>query len=452
MVPSSVKPFDKTLKTRAFRSSAWTTAGYGIGQALRFAGNLVLAWFLVPEDFGLMALVTIFLQALQMFSDIGIGPSLIQNRRDDAGFVNTVWTIQVLRGLILWLVACLIAWPVSVIWRAPELVYLLPVAGVTAIIHGFASTHLFTLQRRLLTKPQAILEPAAQLVGLLAMVFWVSYPVSRSVWALVAGGIVSSCFRTLATHFLLKGVGNRFYLDRAAVWELIRFGRWLFLSTIITFLAAQTANLIYGVLMSPAALGVFWIGIQLALVLPNLVKQIGGRVVFPLLSEVYRRDQSTFGHRLLRVRMLVVIPSVLGLGVLAWISMLFFDLLLPDRFLGAAWVVQVMAINSMAGMVNSSYGHAYLASGRTLSNMVSVAGQLVIVVVSTLAGYYIGGESGFIIGLGISQWLKYPLDGALAASGGFWQWKFDVSILVLSVMLALLSLWGSNWMIRTWVL
>src|SRR5687767_10200117 len=69
------------LRTTVRRGSAWSLAAYGGSQLLRFAGNLILTRLLVPEAFGLMALINALLQGLQLFSDIGIGPSIIQSAR-----------------------------------------------------------------------------------------------------------------------------------------------------------------------------------------------------------------------------------------------------------------------------------------------------------------------------------------------------------------------------------
>ena len=88
----------RSLKSLALKGSVWTLGGYGIAQLLRLVSNVVLAKLLFPEAFGLMVLVTIFMQGIAMFSDIGIIPSIIQNKRgDDPRFLNTAWTIQVIR-------------------------------------------------------------------------------------------------------------------------------------------------------------------------------------------------------------------------------------------------------------------------------------------------------------------------------------------------------------------
>ena len=88
-----------SLKKQAVRGTIWTVFGYGSSQVLRFGGNLILTRLLVPDLFGLMALVQIFIRGLSLFSDIGIRPSIIRSDRgDDPIFLNTAWTIQVIRG------------------------------------------------------------------------------------------------------------------------------------------------------------------------------------------------------------------------------------------------------------------------------------------------------------------------------------------------------------------
>ena len=104
------------LKRALITSGAWTMVGWFVMQVLRFGSNLILTRLLFPEAFGLMSLVIVFIVGLHMFSDVGIGPSLVQSKRgDDPDFYNTVWTIQILRGLGLWLISVLVAWPASLL-------------------------------------------------------------------------------------------------------------------------------------------------------------------------------------------------------------------------------------------------------------------------------------------------------------------------------------------------
>ena len=139
-----------SLRGLVLRGSVWTLSGTATRHVLRLVGNLVLTRLLFPEAFGLLTLVHLFLTGLQMFSDVGIRPSIVQNERgDDPDFLDTAWTIQAVRGGALCLLSILLAPFVATFYGEPLLAQLIPAIGFTAVFQGFASTNLHTADRRL---------------------------------------------------------------------------------------------------------------------------------------------------------------------------------------------------------------------------------------------------------------------------------------------------------------
>ena len=99
-----------TLRQRVIRAGSWAVTGFVTTQAIRLGGNLILTRLLFPEAFGLMAIVYVFMAGLALFSDLGINPSIIQNRQGgDPDFLNTAWVVQILRGVLIWVTGLLIA-------------------------------------------------------------------------------------------------------------------------------------------------------------------------------------------------------------------------------------------------------------------------------------------------------------------------------------------------------
>ena len=163
---------ESSLKHKAIRGTAWTLIGYGGSQVLRLGSNLILTRLLVPEVFGLMALVLTFRQGLTLFSDIGIRPSIIRSKRsDDPTFLNTAWTLQVIRGFWIWFGCAVIAWPVSRFYEEPRLLWLIPIVCISSIFQGFQSTALATLSRRMEVGKLTRFEFGVQMVSLTAMIF-----------------------------------------------------------------------------------------------------------------------------------------------------------------------------------------------------------------------------------------------------------------------------------------
>ncbi|MDV3000701.1 MAG: hypothetical protein N5P05_002307 [Chroococcopsis gigantea SAG 12.99] len=179
------------LKKLAIRGATWTLLGYGISQLLRLVSNIILTRLLNPHLFGLVSLVSTFLVALATFSDIGLAPNVIQNPRGEKSeFLNTAWTIQAIRGIILWLGSILIAWPAAIFYERQELLYLIPILGLTMITAGFSSTAILTLNRRLELAKLNIYELTIFSVNIITMIIWAL--LNPSVWALVGGTLLSS--------------------------------------------------------------------------------------------------------------------------------------------------------------------------------------------------------------------------------------------------------------------
>src|SRR5713226_8194579 len=136
--------------TLAIRGSAWTMVGYGASQALRLASTLLLARMLVPQAFGLVALVNVVLSGLEMLSDLGIGMDVVQHPRgDDRIFINTAFIIQAGRGIILWSVALALAYPFARFYHQPAVLPLLMVASLSVLFRGLTSGSIWGLTRHI---------------------------------------------------------------------------------------------------------------------------------------------------------------------------------------------------------------------------------------------------------------------------------------------------------------
>ena len=207
------------------RGAMLTFLRYGGAMILRLGTNLVLTRLLFAEVFGLMALVSVLVQGVQMFSDVGIGPSIIRSKRaNDPVFLDTLWTVQVVRGFGQWLVMGLLAWPFAKFYGDPQLLQMVPVIGLSAVILGFGSTKQYTQNRELRLGGLMIMELAAQAAGA-AMMITLAY-FMQSVWALVFGTLFNNLVRTALSFLILPGPNNRLRWEPEARAELFGFGRW----------------------------------------------------------------------------------------------------------------------------------------------------------------------------------------------------------------------------------
>jgi O-antigen/teichoic acid export membrane protein len=122
-----------------------------------------------------------------------LGPSVVQSERGgERRFLNTAWTLQGMRGAVIWLL-CMVAWPFAHFYRDPMLVPLVIVTGLTAVISGLNSTKLLTAFREISVGRVTLIELGSQILTVAFTVAFAS--VHSSVWALVNAALFGACSR-----------------------------------------------------------------------------------------------------------------------------------------------------------------------------------------------------------------------------------------------------------------
>lgn len=430
----------QSVLARVMRSAGLTIFGFGTSQVLRLASNLILTRLLFPEAFGMMALITVFLMGLNMFSDVGVTPAIMQSDRgDDEDFLNTAWTIQVIRGACLFAVACGIAWPVSWIYGAPDLAMMLPVSALTLIITGFNPTRLDQANRHLRLGRVTVLDIFNQIVGILAGVIlaWAW----NSVWALVVSGVIGALVQLIVYNLFLPGKPNRFRWEKPAAQELINFGKWIFLSTVAGFFLSQADKLLIGKYLPLDQFGVYNIGFFLA----SFPLLMGGVLVRRILIPVYREwPPSEARENFIKLRKLRAVVSVALLGILAvlaiggvWIVEWLYD----PRYIMAGAVTVVIACMQIPQIIALTYDQAALAAGDSKRFFVLAASKAVMMVLCLFVGLEMAGLFGALVGQGVAMLLVYPVVVWLSRASGAWDKAHDLTLAGAGALLIMLAFW-----------
>ena len=422
------------LMARVARSASWIVLGYGASQAIRLASNLILTRLLFPEAFGLMALISVVTIGLTLFSDVGIAPSIAQSKRgDDADFLNTAWTIQVLRGAGLWVVAFLLAYPISLFYGLPELATFLPIAALSLVISGFNPTRIETAHRHLLMGRLTVLDLLSQVIGIVVMV--VLALIWQSVAALVVGGVAGAMAKLLLTHFFLPGARNHFRLERPAVKELVTFGKWIFLSTVFWFFASQGDKAILGKFLSLEALGIYNIGYFLASFPLLLGLAVTGRVMIP----VYREGAAPARIKRLRYGLSIGVSGLLVVMALSgpWLI----DVLYDARYSSAGAIVVALSVGLIPQAVGMTYDQAALAAGDSRRFFIYNAIRSSLQVGLLLVGASYAGVIGAILGMSLAMALSHLVLIWLARAHGVWDAAHDLLFFALGGVAALAALW-----------
>jgi len=393
------------MATRAVHGSFWTAIRFAAEYGLRMVSNLILTRLLVPEAFGLMALISVLMTGLAMFSDMGISSSVVQNKRgDDPAFLNTAWTLQIIRGFVLWIFAALFADAMAMAYRQPELRVLILAAGLTTVAAGFNSVGLLQLRRHLEVKRLAAIDVSGQLLTGIATVVWAWF--WPSVWALVWGGLLGALTKLLISHWAAGAHRCRFAWDESARADLLGFGKWIFVSTILFFLAGQADRLIFGRLLSVSTLGVFSIAATLAAIPTQVVWQIGHSILFPALSRVGHEPEAMRRVYIRSLRPLLVLGA-LPVACLAAGGPELVEVLYDARYAEAGWMLQILAVGAWFQIPQASSGSAVLALGRPQALAFSNGAKFLALVVFLPLGHWGFGVAGTLAGVAAAELIRY---------------------------------------------
>ncbi|MHB8790249.1 MAG: oligosaccharide flippase family protein [Desulfobulbaceae bacterium] len=331
------------FKHRAFRGATFVIATYGLSQAIRLGGNLVLTRLLVPEFFGIIGLAQAFITGLVLFSDIGIGPGIIRSSRGrDPVFLNTAWTLQVIRGLLLWTLTLVLAHPIAKIYNSPLLAWVIPIVGFNAILYGLNSTTIYTLNKDMYFGKLSIMELITKTIALICMVS-LAY-VYKNIWSLVAGSLVTGLITLVWSHFLDARNKNCFAFEKEAVTELISFGKWIFVSTAMMFLATQADRFLLGKIFPLAMFGVYNIAIIFAELPKQIINQVSDKVIFPLISKFSDLPRKELNQKILQKRKLILVPLALLVALLVCFGDVLIIFLYDDRYKQAGWMLTLLAL------------------------------------------------------------------------------------------------------------
>ena len=282
--------------------------------------------------------------------------------------------------------------------------------------------HIATAQRALQTRLITRLELLTQLTGMvvtIACALW-----THSVWSLLLGTVSATLARTVLSHTLFDGPAYKPCWDHASLRDIVGFGKWIFLSSLIGFAAANGEKLILGGTLAAADFGVFSIASLLVAAIVGLVGNLNAHLVFPSLSEAQRSGDAAAHQVYTRVQQIAdaILGGIAGLSLVlgAWVVRILYD----PRYEQAGWMLQLLAL----GLVAMRYQVLeQMMFARTQPGWVSLSNSLraLSLVLLVPLGYALGGVQGAVLAVVASQFAGWPVALVFKTRQGLMSWQSE---------------------------
>ncbi|OYY49132.1 MAG: hypothetical protein B7Y48_07425 [Methylophilales bacterium 28-44-11] len=432
----------QSFKHRVIRSSLWIFSGNALTQIIRFISNLIMTRLLAPEMFGLMALAGVFIFGLNLLSDIGLKQILIQSKRSDERFVNTVWTIQVVRGWMIWLLSIAVAavfyvmsakdlLPVNSVYNNEMFPYIIAVIGLNSVFSGYEPTKLTYGNRNLNLRLNVTIALISQVIGFIAMMLWAYY--QPDVWALVVGSLVATLSMTVLSLYLIDGKANYWCWDKEIYQEILHFGKWIFVSSIMGFLVMSSDKLMLGGLVDAKSLGYFAIAGLLVGAVVQLIGSLIHTVGFPALSETFRENPNALGKVFYKLRLPFDLILMFSCSFLFVTADMVVDILYDARYQSVGWILQILSI-SLFEVRYRLAGECFLAMGKPKLQSSLILVNLVCLYVFGFSMYYMFGFKGLVWAVACSALSTIPLILFYLRKYNILDWKKELVVLPVLVL------------------
>lgn len=349
------------LKDKTVKGVAWSAVERFSAQGIQFVFNILIARILLPEDYGVVAMLNIFLAISQTFIDSGFASALIRKQdRTEADYSTVFWFnvgVSAFFCALLWLTAPAIA----AFYKIPLLTKVTRILSLTLVINALRAVHETKLTIDMDFRKRAVVTILCVIsTGIVGL--WMA-AAGHGVWALVVQSIVGSVLRTVLMWIMVRWQPH-FIFSKAAFKDMFGFGSKLLGSSLLDTIFNNIYTLVIGKAYTPAALGNYNRAEAFASFPSSSATSMLQQVTYPALSSIQNDEERLRNayKRLLNISAFVVFPLMVGLAAVADP---FIRLLLTDKWAESIIYLQIICFDLMWWPIHAINLNILLVKGRS---------------------------------------------------------------------------------------
>jgi O-antigen/teichoic acid export membrane protein len=372
------------------------------GNILRLVSNLILARLLSPDTFALTGLAITIVFALEMMSDGGVRPFILRHKSgDQAEFLQTTWTIQLIRNFLLTTLLFFSAETLAEYFKIGELEDVLKVLCITVLLRGFVQIGYIALERQYKIALILYIQFWCNTFAIIFMVVGVYF--TESYWPIVFSSIVRTSLQIFLGHFFIGYHGTGFRWDSRLLFEFLGWAKYIIPSSFITLIIMQVDKLVLGSTLSTTELGLYFVAFSLSSAVYLLCHQYVKGVLQAYLSIVYRETPSQYIEKYYRKKNKLISLLSFGIGLLCGASYLFFWLLYDERYLSSAYYLQFLLIRPVFLLFTYSSEVTLLLLGQLRATLIVNIIRLLWLAAAMPLGYHYLGVLGLLLSIALIE-------------------------------------------------
>ncbi|MEK3879579.1 lipopolysaccharide biosynthesis protein [Paenibacillus sp. FSL M7-0420] len=307
---------DNSLKNKTLSGLFWSFSDAIGNQGIQFILQIVLARLLVPKDFGVIGMITIFIAISQTFVDSGFSNALIREKKPTQNDYSTVFYFNLLMAFIIYIILFLCAEPISNYFKEPQLLQLIRILSMVLLIDSFGLIQRTILTKNINFRAQTKINLISSILsGIIAIIL--AYK-GFGIWSLVIKTLIMQMVQTLMLCLTNRWLPS-FVFNLNSFRKLFGFGWKLLVSGLINTLYNNLYYLIIGKLYSASELGYYSNAQRLRDTTSQSITNALQKVSYPVLSSIKEDDKqlSLVYKKLIKFSVFITFPLLLGLAAVA---------------------------------------------------------------------------------------------------------------------------------------
>jgi O-antigen/teichoic acid export membrane protein len=351
---------NKTIIHKATASLKWSAMMEIVTRTAQPLVLLILAYLLVPEDFGIVGTAMIVISFSKMFLDAGLGKALIQTNASVEKAANVVFWTNITLGAILYIVIFLFAPLMAIFFNSPASALVLRVLGIQVIILSLTTVQQFLFMRDLNFRQLFWAKLAMALTPGFFSIPLAFY--GHGVWALVTGTLVGSLLNMIIL-WIKSPWRPSLAFDHVIARQLFRFGFWVVLEGLGVWLLMWGDQLLVGKFLSIEELGIYRIGWSISALLFGLLLNPFLPVLYPTFSRLQddMEGLKVMFHKANRI--IIAIACPVGVGLLLTAPEIV-QALFGNKWEGLGFVLAALGLVTGIGWLVGANAELYRAIGR----------------------------------------------------------------------------------------
>lgn len=348
------------LAQKSVRGGMTTISAQVIQFVLGTTSTVVLARLLTPEDFGLIAMVTVVVGFAAMFKDAGLSMATIQKDSISHEQISTLFWINIIISVFLGMCVLVASPLVAKFYGRPELTTVTAVLSISFIIRGLMIQHQALLRRHMKFATLAVIQITSQIITLVVTIVLALF--GWRYWALVGGSISTALSETILTLFLCPWVPGRMKKG-TGIRDMLKFGGHLTGFSFVNYFARNADNILIGRYIGADALGFYSKAYQILMLPIRMLSGPLGAVAIPTLSRLATDYKKLHRYYLHILYMLSLVASPIA-AVFYISSKDVINIVLGPNWSPVADVFKLLAIGGIVQPLYSTQSWLHIVSGR----------------------------------------------------------------------------------------